>query len=112
MSYNKLKLLHSQDVKKNIDDLDWINGFYEMLQGGNPEGVSFGRGHKPKMSAKKTMSVIWYLQEVLSVFPDHIEQCSNCDSLYDSNNSGHHSEINDKFYCNGCEHLAPYPKED
>lgn len=113
MSYNELKLLRSQDVKKNLDDLTWITNFYEMLQGGNPdEGVDFGRGCKPKMSAKKAMSIIWYLQEVLSVFPSNIEQCSNCNSLYDTDNSGHHSEINDRFYCGACDYLAPYSKEE
>ncbi len=108
---NELKLLHSQDAKKGLSDMEWIEEFYEFLQGKLPDGMEIQRGHQPKMSAKKAFSVIWYLQEHLSVFPDNIEKCYNCDGLYDTNCSGYHDDKTDRHYCDTCEHLAPYPKD-
>ena len=61
---------------------------------------------------KKAFSIIYYLQEHIPVFPDHIEQCSSCGILYDSYSQGHHSELTEKFYCSeSCEPPGLWEKE-
>lgn len=103
----KIRLIKNNQNRKD-SDLEKMDEFYQFLQGALPDGMSIGRGHKPVLSEKKAMSIIWYLQEHLSVFPDHIERCSNCGSLYDSYKEGLYVEKKGKFYCGGCDHLYPY----
>lgn len=97
----KIKLLKNND-KKDWTDLLWIEEFYEFLQGTNPESIS---AKKLSLSNKDAFRIIWYLQEHLSVFPDQIEKCSECDGLYDSHSEGHHSEKLNKFFCSQHDHL-------
>lgn len=92
---NKIKLLKPGDAD-HADDLERLRAFYEYLQG---PGMNLGR--------KRAFEVIYYLQEHLPVFPDSIEKCSVCGSLFDTYFQGHHSEKNNKFYCYGCSHLSP-----
>lgn len=87
--------LIKNNEKLDLTDLEWTDRFYQYLQ------------DDIKLSKKKAFSVIYYLQEHLSVFPDDIEQCSVCGNLYDTYRSGYHSVTNEKFYCSGCDHLAP-----
>jgi len=103
----EIRLLKNND-KKEWDDLEWINEFYQFLQGESPETIKIGKTNQPKLSPKKAFTIIWYLQEHFSVLPDHIEQCSVCKELYDSNNSGIYWESKGKFYCGGCDYLVPY----
>lgn len=98
---NEINLLKNND-KRTDSDLEWITEFYDFLKGGCPENISFARGHGVKLSPNKAYSIIYYLQEHFPVLPDHIEQCSFCKSLYDSDSSGYYSELKVKFYCDSC----------
>lgn len=99
---NEIQLIKNNQ-NRDWDDLEWLNEFYEFLQGNVPEGMTLGRGHGVKLSKNKSFTIILYLQEHLSVFPDHIEKCSECGQLYDSYSTGFHSEKTGKFYCSGCD---------
>lgn len=103
-----IKFIKNSVDKTKRTDLEWLEEFYEFLMGNKiPEGISITRGHIPKMTTKKAMTIIWYLQEHLSVLPDNIEKCSVCDSLYDTNATGIYWESKGKHYCGGCDHLVP-----
>lgn len=96
----KIKLLKNND---NIDrqDIEWLNVFYNYLT------------NDIKLKKKKAFQIVYYLQEHLPVFPDHIEQCSVCGDLYDSYSAGHHSELTSKFYCSeSCEPPGLYEREE
>lgn len=109
MGTKEIKLLKNND-NRNWLDLQWINEFYNFLQGELPGNISIKK--KLKLSRQQAFSVIWYLQEHFPLLPDHIEQCSNCGCLYDSYSQGHHSELTTKFYCSeSCEPDGLYEKE-
>lgn len=96
---NEINLIKNND-KLELSDVEWMNKFYEFLQ------------EKMKLSKTKSFNIIYYLQEHLCVFPDHIEQCSKCGELYDSYAQGHHSELTGKFYCSeSCEPHRLYERE-
>ena len=103
---NEINLLKNNDERK-LTDIEWINEFYDFLQGFEPHGMILPRGHKPKMSAKKAFSIIWYLQEQFPILPDRIEKCSNCDCLYDTWSEGLYWETKNKFFCGNCSYLVP-----
>lgn len=103
---NEIKLLKNNDNRKD-SDLEWVREFYDFLQGDLPESISIGKGHKPKMSSKKAMSIIWYLQEHFPVLPDKIERCSYCEGLYNSWSQGGYWESKMKHFCDGCRHFVP-----
>ena len=103
---NRTNLLKNND-KREDSDLEWIEEFYEFLQGTCPDSITMPRGHQPKLTPKKAMAIIWYLQEHFPLLPDHIEQCSNCDGLYDAEAEGLYWETKGKFFCGGCEYLVP-----
>lgn len=102
----KINLLKNNDERTDTD-LEWVDEFYQFLQGIIPESILLGKGHQPKLSPKKAMSIIWYLQEHFPILPSSIEKCDVCDSLYDSDSSGIYWESKGKFYCGGCDHLVP-----
>lgn len=89
---NEIKLIKNND-KLDLSDVEWVKMFYRFLQ------------QEMFLSNKKAFRIIYYLQEHLPVFPDHIEQCSSCDDLYDSESQGRHSDLTGKFYC--CEDCEP-----
>ena len=68
---NKINLLKNNN-KRTDSDLEWIEEFYNFLQGEVPETIHLPNGHIPKMTAKKAFSIIWYLQEHFSILPDKI----------------------------------------
>ena len=103
---NEIKLLKNNEHRTDTD-LEWIEEFYEFLQGEIPENISLLRGYRPKMTAKKAFTIIWYLQEHLSILPDTIEKCDVCNGLYDSGEEGIYWETKRKHYCGGCDHLVP-----
>jgi hypothetical protein len=104
---NEIKLLKNNNERKD-SDLEKINEFYRFLTGEEvPEGIFILRGHAPKMSEKKAFSIIWYLQEHFSIFPDHIERCDTCGNLYNSDSEGIYWESKGKFFCGGCDYLVP-----
>lgn len=89
--------------------IEQVNELYEFLQGVNPEQVCMGKYNHPKMSDKKAFNVIWFLQEHLRIIPSKFERCTTCGSLYNSEAEGHYNDEKypGKFYCGGCDHLAP-----
>lgn len=103
---NQIKLIKNNDRDDKLD-IDWIEDFFEFLKGEDNGGIVSPRGHLPKMSHKKAFSIIYYLQEILSVFPENIEKCSNCNSLFDTNHGGLYWESKGKHYCGNCEYLVP-----
>lgn len=98
---NEIKLLKNND-EKEMQDIEWVNEFYDFLKGNIPDNIQLGRGHNPKLSPNKAFAIIWYLQEHFPLLPDTIEQCSFCKDLYDKNSSGYHSDLTHKFYCDSC----------
>ncbi len=103
---NEIALLKNND-KREWDDLEWVEEFYSFLQGEMPDKIQIARGHAPKMSAKKAMTIIWYLQEHFPILPSTIEKCSNCDGLFNTNSSGLYWESKHKHFCDGCSYLVP-----
>ena len=104
---NEIKLLKNND-KRADSDLEWIQDFYMFLQGEVPETISLRRNSIVKLSKQKAFTIIWYLQEHFSVFPDTIEQCSQCGELYDSESEGIYWGTKGKHYCGGCCDVVPY----
>jgi hypothetical protein len=103
---NQIILFKNND-KRTDSDVEKIDEFYEFLQGDIPESIRLRRGHKPKLTSKQAWSVIWYLQEHLSIFPEHIEKCSNCGQVYDCYTEGIYWQSKGKFFCSACDHLVP-----
>lgn len=104
---NEIRLFKNNDDRTDTD-LQWVEEFHSFLQGCVPENIHLKRGRIPKMTAKKAMTIIWYLQEYFPILPDTIEMCSNCNSLFDSNSEGLYWETKAKHYCGGCSDLVPY----
>lgn len=102
----ELNLLKN-NAEREWEDLEWVEEFYQFLQGEIPEKIHFPRGHKPHLSQKKAFSIIYYLQEHFPILPDHIERCDNCGSLFDDFNEGLYWETKGKHFCGGCEYLVP-----
>jgi len=99
--------LFKNNNKREWEDIEWIEEFYEFLQGEIPEAIHLRRGYKPKLSQKKAFSIIYYLQEHFPIIPDHIEQCSNCGSLFDDWSEGVYWETKGKHFCGGCVEHVP-----
>jgi len=104
---NEIKLLKNND-KKDWSDIEWLEEFNNFLKGEIPEGLCISKHSTPKLTPKKAFTIIWYLQEHFSIFPDNIKKCSNCDELYDCNSEGIYWESKGKHFCSGCDHLVPY----
>jgi len=99
--------LLKNNAEKELSDVEWMQEFFDFLQGDIPEWLHLSRGHIPKMSAKKAFSIIYYLQEHLSVFPDSIELCWNCGELFDTESEGLHWQAKGRHYCGACEDQVP-----
>jgi len=80
----------SQATEKHnryVDFRDRIDVFYKYLKGEElPEGVTC---KMPKLKPDIAFSVIWFLQEILHVLPDNIEQCDGCKELFDTDREGY-----------------------
>ncbi len=103
---NEIKLIKNND-NKNLDDVEWIQEFFEFLQGQIPESLHFKKSFIPKLSPKKAFSIIYYLQEHLPVFPDCIELCWSCGMVFDTKSEGLFWESKGRHYCGECSHLVP-----
>jgi hypothetical protein len=103
---DKLNLLKNND-NKNLEDQEWIQDFYNFLQGDCPEDLILQRGHQPKLSKKKAFAIIYYLQEILPIIPDSLEQCHNCGSIFDSDKEGLYWQSKGRDYCGNCDYLVP-----
>jgi predicted anti-sigma-YlaC factor YlaD len=98
----KQKEIKMQKNNDNLDltDVEWLDRFYGFLQ------------DEMKQTPSKAFRIIYFLQERLPVFPDHIEQCYTCKRLYDSYSEGHHSEMLGRNYCSeSCEPHELHEKE-
>lgn len=109
---NEIVLLKNND-KKDWSDLEWINEFYDFLQGEIPKTILIK--NPVKLNPEEAYSIIWYLQEHFSLLPDHIEKCDNCNQLFDDHNSGYYSEEGNEIghhFCDGCIDLSPIDNEE
>lgn len=84
-----------------MEEIEAIAIFHQFLQGHVPEGVSTRRFKK--MNADQAFTVIWFLQEVCNLLPDHYEMCHNCQTIYDDWREGHYNEKTGKCYCGSCD---------
>lgn len=76
---------------KDRDDYEVMQEFYEFLQ------------DKPfNLTAKKAFMIIYYLQEDLPIFPNHIEKCWRCGRLFDTWSEGLYWESKCRHYCGDC----------
>lgn len=103
---NRIKLLKNNQ-NRSWQDMQWIEEFDRFLQGELPEGMSMARGHKPNLTKKKAMAIIWYLQEHLPVLPDTIERCYCCGELFDSSREGLYWQTKYRHYCDSCQYEVP-----
>lgn len=101
----QIKLIKNNQHRSD-SDIEWINEFYEFLQGEYPKCMTLK--HQPKLSQKKAFSIIYYLQEHFPVLPDNIEKCDTCGELYESDKEGIYWETKGKNYCGGCCYVVPY----
>ncbi len=107
---NEIPFIKQNNVKGREDweDADWLKEFKEFLMGTSPNEISIARGHHPKLSHKKAMTIIWYLQEHLSILPDTYEECANCGRIFNSEREGIYWETKGKHWCGSCDYLVPY----
>lgn len=103
---DKINLLNNNS-NRDWSDLEWIDEFYEFLQGEVPDEITLSSHNKPKLTQKKAFAIIWYLQEHFPLLPDQIEMCGNCGNLFDSDSGGIYWESRGKSYCDSCEYLVP-----
>lgn len=89
--------------------LEQVEKFYKFLQGELPDGVHVKP--RPRLSSRRAFDVIWYLQEVMGLIPEHFERCITCGCLYDSNNEGHYDERNG-HHCDSCDSRIFWRDED
>ena len=83
-------------------ELEIVEEFHAFLMGLLPEGVVVPK--KPKMSVRRAFSVIWFLQAVSRLVPDHFELCDQCKRIYDSDDDGGYDEQRGKSFCSeSCE---------
>lgn len=87
-----IKLLRDN---QGISDLELIDKIYNHLK--NDLGL------KPK----KAFSVIYFLQEHVSILPDTIEKCWYCKELFDSSEEGIYWESKGRHYCGCCSDQVP-----
>lgn len=104
---DEITLIKNND-KRTDSDVEKLTEFYRFLTGEEmPGGIKMSRGHAPKMTEKKAWSIIWFLQEHLSVFPDHIERCDVCGELFDGWSEGIYWESKGKHFCGCCSDQVP-----
>ena len=103
----EIKLLKNNHNRTD-SDVEKLSEFYRFLTGEEmPSGIKMKRGTAPIMTEKKAFAVIWYLQEHLPVFPDHIERCDSCGEIFDSWSEGLYWESKGRHYCGGCYDQVP-----
>lgn len=103
---NEINLIKNNE-KREIEDYEWIQEFFDFLKGVVPDKIYFGKHSVPKLTDKKAEAIIYYLQEKLPVFPDHIERCWNCGCFFDDWKEGLYWETKERHYCGNCSHLVP-----
>lgn len=67
--------------------IEQVQEFMDFLTGDEtPEGFTFQA--PPSLSPQGAFSVVYYLQERLSVLPDSFEMCRTCKALFDTDHDG------------------------
>ncbi len=62
--------------------LEQVEQLMDMLTGDAlPDGVIMPE--QPQLKRRQAFSVVWYLQEVLRVLPDHFSMCAYCGRVFD-----------------------------
>ncbi len=102
---DEIKLLKNNQ-KRTDTDVEWVEEFYQFLQGVVPKGIHYRRGCVPKLSKKKAFAIIYYLQEHFPLIPDHMEVCWWCGDIFDSG-EGLYWETKGRYYCGGCDYNVP-----
>jgi len=82
-------------VNKKAMSFKETENLYTFLQGDVPEEISLQE--PPQLSEKMAFGVIYYLQEIVGIIPDHYERCNECSRLYDSDDEGESTE--DGTFC-------------
>jgi len=75
------------DMAREKISLEDVEKLYRYLQGDVPENLTIKC--PVKLSSRKAFEVIYYLQEIMCILPDHYGRCRTCGDLYDSENEGH-----------------------
>ena len=98
----EINLLKNNE-NKDLEDFEWIDDFYEFLQGKNPN-ITQNFVFPPKLDPKTAFDIIYYLQEYFPILPDTIEQCSMCLKLYDDNAEGSICDGCYEHFCGHCDY--------
>jgi hypothetical protein len=80
--------------------LEQVEDLVTMLTGGDTGGVHLA--HQPALTREQAFSVLYYLQEVLFLVPNHYEMCAKCKLLYDSGNGGGVRQEDNALLCGDC----------
>ena len=105
MKGKPMKLLRDNNKLKNKSEFEIVNILYSFLIGNDEvekKELGYDVPKHKKLSKASAFNIIWFLQEVIPVLPDNIEQCCYCKNLYDSNSSGVYIEKTGRNYCDGC----------
>jgi hypothetical protein len=96
-------------VKREKDrdeiSLESVEDLYKFLQGKVPHCLTLRE--PPKLSKRAAFAVIYYLQEIMHLIPDHYERCNICGVLYDIEQEGGSDERN-----NYCDYHLPQKDND
>ena len=82
--------------------LDQVEDLVEMLTGGSTGTARLA--HQPQLTRRQAFSVVYYLQEILCIIPDHYEMCGECDEMFDSECDGGTRQGDNVQICDICRH--------
>ena len=89
------------DGEQKTVTIERVEELFSFLQGNAVEGITCKS--MPRLSIRKAFSVIYFLQEHMSLLPDHFEICVTCGALFDCEREGRFVERTGRHYCDGCE---------
>jgi cytochrome c len=103
------------DMSKPATQAEWVERIEELmrfLQGRLPDGVKVR--HQPNLTPDAAWTVVWFLQEMPRIIPDHYERCAVCGVIYDSESEGEYVDYDNykqlgrkrsevgKCFCDAC----------
>ena len=80
--------------------LDQVEDLVKMLIGHDVEDVYLA--HQPQLTRRQAFSVVYYLQEILCIIPDHYEMCGECDGIFDDRYGGGTRQGDNAQLCESC----------
>lgn len=93
MRMTKACLILRGPIEMAEKTLEEVESFFAFLQGAKMPGFRFSENSPEiKLSAEQAYKIIYVLQEGLRVVPDKYEKCSICNSLYNIEEEGDHTE--------------------